>query len=230
MIEALHPSVPSTNNYETPVLTSPVGNLGQNPFKTLELKLPIFREFRELNRQNLATDLQSENMFYIDLATSDLGRALDRMQVALRNQGVRLQLDGDLRQGVGRGTTPYLMYVENLAFDSLSRVVEHLQSEEKKDKLFGTLLVQGMDGNSRRRWAESLGVPPQSMPNPKAQRSTDSVKPSKPKSEATGFAMLTITKLPRLKTSAEYKLFVDRRSPPIPDHYHLVFLVRPTAR
>jgi len=151
-----------------PVLTAPASILDrQNPFRSVELRLPQFLDMRELDRKQLLGQLTPEAVHSLDMSCWEQQKAFARLQQACQASGIRLVVDGELRKRIDAKTPVlFMVYFENVSPDTFAKMLEQLQALESKaeadpkaQRQFGTLHHEKLDAVGRRRLAESLGLP-----------------------------------------------------------------------
>ncbi len=157
--------------FSTPtILTFPAAGKA-NPLKTIEVRLPLFLDVRSLDAGKLLDRLREDSVHHLDLPCVDSWKALDRFQTACRAAGVKLVLDAEAgRRLHGRNSAIYLIYLEDVAPETVARLMQALQAEDlaaekqkKGEGQFQSLMVQSLDEDGQKRLAEALGVSPASL-------------------------------------------------------------------
>ncbi|MCS6978319.1 MAG: hypothetical protein NZM31_15115 [Gemmatales bacterium] len=234
---------------EPPVLTAPpVRPLGS--FKTLDLKLPLFLEPRNLDVNALSQRLGSEPMHLLDIACLDSSKTFDRFQAACKAAGLKLVVESELSQRLSRKLpTPCLIYVENTSPTQMAALLKALEQEEIRAENYRrgegqitSIMLQPLDEAGRKHLAEALGVSVSSI-TPPAQRSESSPTgdPTRPLSEDTlrslervagkarepsALALIYLPNRSRLTPTKELKQFLDSRLGMAPDAIHVVIYLR----
>jgi hypothetical protein len=168
------------------VLTFPASTTDplKSPFKTIEVRLPLFLDPRNLESSPLLEHLQRDSLHYLDLACQESWKALERLQAACQASGIRLRIDAEVKQVLAKkGPARYMIYLENVSPNQVARLLEALQAEEKKaddkrkgDTQFTSLMVQPLDRDGRQRLAEALGVPLSQLPPVTAKKGNAATK------------------------------------------------------
>lgn len=234
---------------EPPVLTAPpVKPLGG--FKTLDLKLPLFLEPRQVDVEAATRRLGSEPMHHLDIACLESGRTFERLQAAFNAVGLKLSVESELSQRLSRKLpTPCLIYVENTSPAQMAALLKALEQEEiraegnrKGDAQITSILLQPLDENGRKHLADALGVSVSSV-TPPSQRSQTSagVDPTRPLSDDTlrslekvaskarepsALAMIYLPNRSRIPPTKELKTFLDARLGMAPEAIHVVIYLR----
>ncbi len=234
---------------EPPVLTAPPVKPLKG-FKTLDLKLPLFLEPRQVDVEAVTRRLGSEPMHHLDIACLESARTFERLQAAFKAAGLKLSVESELSQRLSRKLpTPCLIYIENTSAAQMAALLKALEREEiraeenrKGDAQITSILLQPLDENGRRHLADALGVSVSSV-TPPSQRSPASagVDPTRPLSEETlrslekvaskarepsALAMIYLPNRSRIPPTKELKTFLDARLGMAPEAIHVVIYLR----
>ncbi len=166
----------------------------KNPFKTVEVKLPLFVDVRKLDATKLMDRLGEDHLHYFDFSCGESRASFDRFQVACRTAGINLIVDPELKKAHEKKLpVVWMVYLENTTPDQVLKLMKALQAEEKKaeqkktDLQFHSLMVQSLDAEGRKRLADALGVSAGSLapvkPQPKGM--PEGLDPTKPISNET---------------------------------------------
>lgn len=234
---------------QPPVLTAPPSRpLGE--FKTLDLKLALFLDPRDLDLQALSEQLASGPMHHFDIACLDSARTFERFQTACKAAGVKLLVENELNQRLSRKLpTPCLIYLENTSPGQVAALMKALSQEEikaedsrKGDGQILSILAQPLDEAGRKHLADALGVsvsavtppqqrsdsPPGSDPTrPLSEDTLRSLEKLVSKSrEPTALALIYLPNRTRMLPTRELKQFLDARLGMAPDAIHVVIFLR----
>jgi hypothetical protein len=156
--------------FSTPVIsTSPPWKA--SPFKTLNVKLPLFLDVRLLDPKQLLERLREDNVHHLDLSVLESWKAMERFQRACQASGVKVVLDAEAaRRLSNKIPAVYLVYLEDVSPDQVAKLMQALQAEDvaaekqkKGEGQFQSLMVQSLDDDGRKRLADALGVPAASL-------------------------------------------------------------------
>ncbi len=222
-------------------------------FKTIQVRLPLFLDVRSLDSNKLLERLREESVHHLDLPCVESWKALERFQNAGRVAGVKVVLDAEAARRLnGKLPAMYLVYLENVAPETVGKLMQALQAEDsaaerrqKGDAQFRSLMVQSLDEDGRKRLAETLGVQPAkpavgapaavdpgkpiSNETLKSLQKAASGRPNGKPSEATAQAIVVVWH-PRLRStlSKEVRDLLDDKKPAQADGINVVFLFRPS--
>jgi hypothetical protein len=195
--ESTPESVPFT---KVEVFTVPFNPAAQNPFKTIDVRLPLFLDAKDLDSTKLVNRLKEDNLHHIDLSCNEGRKSLERFKTACKTAKVNLVIDPEVAKQLAAkptGASPrgplVMVYLENVTPDQVAKLMQALQDEEKKakaDPQFESIMIQALDEEGRKQLADSLGVSKDTLAPPRhrgadAPRSPLGVDPSKPLSEDT---------------------------------------------
>jgi hypothetical protein len=227
------------------LLTFPPGNGGplKSPFKTIDVQLPLFLDTRNLQTDKLLERFQGDNFHYFDLSCGESWKAFERFQTALRTAGLKVIVDTEITQRLEKkAPTRLMIYLEELTPGHVVRLLEALQAadqgaEEKKkgDFQFRSIMVHPLDAEGRRRLADSLGVPVNSLPplrasgatNPQAAEKALTGQGGQDAKRAHGVALVYYPHRGPNPASADVRRFFDIRPNWQPDAIHVVLVLRP---
>jgi hypothetical protein len=170
---SVKPAVPenkepkSASNSDDPLAATPNPNI--DGLKTVRRSTPLPLVLRDLEREDqkkrLTEKLRQENAFRLELPCRDVAKALERLQIAFKAQGVQLVIDGDVVGRMkGRPVKGELaLYTEGLNTNQLAKVLERLSRDDKqatkrRDGQFETVVVLSMTTEDQKGLAASLGV------------------------------------------------------------------------
>jgi hypothetical protein len=177
-------SVPET------ALASPIPKL--ELFREVEdPRLAVVLKVRELEldkaRQRLRDELQKGGAYRIEFACAETARAFERVQTALRKQGIRLLIDQTAAERLkGRGKTNYVLYTENVTSEELLKALQEINEDDQKaeakrrgDGQFDLLVLNRMATTDHQELSRLLGVDPTKLQpaKPKAPLGVDIRKP-----------------------------------------------------
>jgi hypothetical protein len=136
---------------------------------TVALSLAVRELDRTDHQQRLRKELQPNQSYRLELTCLDKGKALDRLQGALKGCGIRVLIDQDtaVRLKNRRLRTEYALYTEGLTVEELAKILELLgradrQAESKKrgDGQFDQVLILSLTADDRKELSALLGVDP----------------------------------------------------------------------
>jgi hypothetical protein len=114
---------------------------------------------RDLGKEGLDSRLEqefrSDPAWHLAVASDNPSRTVERLETALRKQGVRLHIDPRARASLKKklpGTT-YVVYAENLRPEELTAILHQVGHTDA-----GSALLNPMSGQDRARLAKMLGV------------------------------------------------------------------------
>jgi hypothetical protein len=192
----------------------------QNPFKTIELKLPLLMDLRKFDADRVRTRLEQGKAHYLDLACVETWKSFERFQAACKASRIRLVVDAEIayRQKLNRPTL-LMIYLENVSPDQLLRLLGELH---KPDSSFDSLMIQVLDEEGRRSLADSLGMPQKTLEKPATEQGS-----SNPTAEPSAVALVYYPNRSRLPVSREVQQVLDARKGWQADALQIVFLLRP---
>jgi hypothetical protein len=244
------PELPFTN---APILTAPPMTPASG-FKTLDVKLALFLEPRNIDAAKLAERLKADPIHHIDLACIDSWKTFERLQSACRSAGIRLNVESELSQRLTKKLpTACMVYLENTSPDQILKLMQALKDEEVKaeakkkgDGQIDSILVRPLNEAGRKELADALGVAPATltpMPPSPGKTASPGLDPTKPISEGTiksleklaskvkeptAIALIYYANRTRLPASKELKQFQDARLGLETGAIHVVFYLRPS--
>jgi hypothetical protein len=115
---------------------------------------------RDLDKEGLGSRLEQEFRrdpgWHLAVASANPARTVERLETALRKQGVQLHIDPRARASLKKKQpkTTYVVYAENLRPEELTAIL-HLVGHTDA----GSALLNPMSGQDRDRLAKMLGVP-----------------------------------------------------------------------
>jgi anti-sigma factor RsiW len=150
-----------------------------SPIPKLELfrevedpRLAVVLKVRELEldkaRQRLRDELQQGGAYRIEFGCAETARAFERVQAALRKQGIRLLIDQTAAERLkGRGKTNYVLYTENVTPEELLKALQEINEDDQKaeakrrgDGEFDLLVLNRMATTDHQELSRLLGVDP----------------------------------------------------------------------
>jgi hypothetical protein len=219
---------------------------------------PVIVKLHDLDqadpRKRLNDELAQSNGFRLELPCDNGTRAFDRLQAACKDQKIGLLIDQKAQQRLKatQYKTNYVLYIENVTAEELSRLVQQLGADDKKaaakkanDAQFDRLVVTRLTKRDYEELAKLLGVDPSKV-EPIGPLGTDLRRPfpeqtaeqigkalegenSKSKS-ADGRQALVLAYNPVVppKNSPEVKRFLDGRKPGRADTVRVIIVLRST--
>ena len=151
----------------------------------------------ELDQEKPATQLreklQKDAAYRVELPCKDGNKAFERLQVVLKAEGIGLVIEqgAQARLKTPRLKTNYVLYVEDLTPNEVTRLLQQLGGEDKKaeakrrgDGQFDMVVVNQLTKDDHKELSELLGVNPTQF-QPTRPAAPLGVDPRKPLSENT---------------------------------------------
>ncbi len=185
---------------------------------------------------------------------NDGTRAFDRLQAACKDQKVALLIDQKAQQRLKapQAKTNYVLYIENVTPEELSRLVQHLGVDDKKaaakkasDARFDRIVVTRLTKRDYKELSELLSIDPSKveptgplgvdlrrpLPEQTAEQIGKALEGDRTKSKSADVQQaLVLAYNPVLppKNSPEVKRFLDGRKPAKPDTVRAIIVLRST--
>ena len=145
------------------------GAFQQRPnLAALDVRLPVLAAASKLDqpevRQLTLAEFKAAPAVRIDLFSRDSLRAVQALQVAAKNAGVTVSVDGQTAERIKKGLPlAWAFYAESLTPDDLAKLLDQvavLNREAGKDSPFGATHVGAAGASEARDLKELLGVEP----------------------------------------------------------------------
>lgn len=205
--------------------------LGTAPLDPKKMDIPVvkssllFLPLRELDQppqlKKLQDYLQKDNSFRLHQICLDTGKALDRLQAALKEQGINLRIDPEVPARLKQRTrTSLALYAEDLTRDELAKILQKLGSDDKavaaknsKDGQFVVeAVVKSLNDKDRAELGKLLGVNPVQLQPAKGTPEPGKPSAGKPNERSALVAAYpTSSSAPVRPASREVKQFLDSR-------------------
>jgi hypothetical protein len=244
---------PTNGNAELDVPFSPSSILTMpfsptKSFKTIDMKLSLVGDLKSLDSKKLQAQLQPDSLHFIDCACGESNKAYERLQAICKTAGVKLVIEPQVQKAISKKIPgAFMVYFENVKPDQLNRLVAALQNEEKKKEQFPSVLIQTLDEDGKKRFAEMIGLPVHTMspvrssgrPDPTKPLSNDTLKSLEKVAagqgakgtgkEPTAYAFTyTVMRGRLIYGSKDVRQILDARQGWQPDAVHVVMLLRPS--
>lgn len=186
---------PATNAEPNPenALTLPIPEKEMFQPRTADVSLPLILSFADLDTAKLQEELHKASGFRLEVPCRESSRAFDRLQAALKANGVGLVIDqtAQFRLKYPKLRTNYVVYTEDLLPDELVKVLQQAGGEDHKadvkhhgDGQLAGLVVTRMNKDDRKELSTLLGGDSHTGQNPRPTGPLG-LDPKKPVSEGT---------------------------------------------
>jgi hypothetical protein len=124
--------------------------------------------FAELNEKNaaarLAKELAGAKAIHLDVAVSNRAGAVDRVDKALRAQGIRVLVDEDAKTKLKtpQFKTDYVLVIENVGADEVTALLRKLSDAP----IFEAVTVSAFTPDDQQQVCTLLGIEPQDLESP----------------------------------------------------------------
>ncbi len=135
--------------------------------------LPVVVKISELDRvsarRKLLDELRKDSVFHLELPCPNGAKAFDRVQNAARALHIGLLIDKQAQERIKlRWRTNYVLYMENITPEELTRFVQQIGAEDRKstadkknvDAQIDYLVLTRLTAGARKELATLLGVDP----------------------------------------------------------------------
>jgi hypothetical protein len=218
---------------------------------------PVILKLHDLDQDpvlaRLAGEVSKAPGFRLELPCDNGTRAFERLQAACKDQKIAVLIDQKAQQRLKdpKAKTNYVLYVENLTPEELTRFVQGIGAEDRKaaakkpaDAHFDRLVVTRLTKRDYKELSDLLGIDPSHV-EPTGPLGTDLRKPlsdqtadqlakllsgEKPTAKPDGQQALVLAYNPVLppKNSPEVKKFLDTRKPAKPGTVRAILVLRST--
>jgi hypothetical protein len=219
---------------------------------------PVILKLHDLDqdepRRRLNDELVQSAGFRLELPCDNGTPAFERLQAACKDRKVALLIDQKAQQRLKapKAKTNYILYIENLTPEELSRLVQQLAADDKKaaakkasDARFDRLVVTRLTKRDYKELSELLGIDPSKveptgplgtdlhrpLPEQTAEQIGKALEGEKTKSKSAEVQQaLVLAYNPVLppKNSPEVKRFLDGRKSAKPDTVRAIIVLRST--
>jgi hypothetical protein len=210
-------------------LTSPINKLPAEAFEVVKLRLPTIGLVRQLDEAQFKTKVEAEirgsEAIRLELFTRNPLRATERLQVLLRNQGIKLIVEPLAQDALKKKLAgEYAVLTEHLTQADLLKLCHQLAADERHAERTGKaseagwedFVLRGLTPADLRELARTLGVEPSRL------RSAPPTDPNQ------AIADSTITQLVDKLTNPTPAEPKQTKSPP--ERLALVYTPLPTLR
>jgi hypothetical protein len=190
-----------------------------NPFKTVDLNLPLFVNLRDVSAETIRARLQPSGVHQLDIKTSDTIKAFERLRSACERSQIKLIAELDLlSRHAKKLPTPCLVLLENQTPENVLRLLSALTDD---DTLLQSVLLFTPDQEALRRLAEPTGISVTSLiPRPASQG------PGGRAGDTPGIALVYHANRRQLPAMDPVRQHLDQRSELLPGSISVVVVLR----
>lgn len=154
-------------------LTAPISQLPAEAFEMVKLRLPTLGSIRQLDQTQLKSrveaEIRSSDTARLELFTRNPTRAIERLQVLLRNQGIKLIVEPFAQDALKKKHVgDYAVLTEHLTQVELLKLLNQLSADERQAEKTGKaseagwedFLLRMLTPTDLRELARTLGVEP----------------------------------------------------------------------
>jgi hypothetical protein len=186
-------------------------------FLDLNVDPPLFAQFRELDqekrRKELEEELRKGKARRMDLTCLEMPAAIQRLQLALKKEGIEVIVDHDADNRLRLGLkTEYALYVDSVTAEEVVAVMRQLRSDDREREakrrasLFETFVLNAFGSDDQRNLSRLLGSDPTSSSSAQKGQGGTAAKVKQ------HMALLVTYSLENSRsTSQEVKLFLESR-------------------
>ncbi len=222
---------------------------------------PVFLELHKLDqdepRKKLNSELALDTGFRLELPCDNGTKAFERLQAVCKDQKITILIDTNAQKRLKapQFKTNYILYIENVTPEELSRLVQQIGAEDKKaaskksaDAHFDRLVVTRLTKRDYKELSDLLGIDPPKVEPPKVPgplgvdlrkpleeqtaeqiaKALDGDKSKSKSAEVHQALVLSYNPVLPLKNSPEVKKFLDARKAAKPDTVRAIIVLRGT--
>jgi hypothetical protein len=207
-------------------------NMEMFEFKVVDVAPLLILDLKDLDadagRKKLLGELGKDNAFRLELPCRHGSRAFERLQAVCKSQGLPLVIEqaAQARLKNPQFKTNYVLFVDNVLPDELSRLLQQVGAEDRKGKAneaqFESLVMRRMTANDRKELTDLLGVDALAAAAP--------AEPGKAVARGAECQVLAMAYNPvrPAKGSPDIKRFLEGRKPPRPGAVQVLLVLRGT--
>jgi hypothetical protein len=124
--------------------------------KDAGMRLVLSELYEEAVQKRLAHEMQNQSGLWLDVPVASTVKGLERVTDALLKNGFKILAKKDAK---GAASKKYLLYVENVRPEELSRVLEQLAVGAPAARVAEQVLVKGMNKDDHQALATALQIP-----------------------------------------------------------------------
>jgi hypothetical protein len=237
--EAGHQQPPTGDPGNELALTLPIPKMEMFQPKSADVAVPVVLKMADLDAGKLREELQKDTGFRLELPCRESAHAFERLQAALKANGVGLVVESVAQARLKRPSmhTNFVLLTDDLTPDELTKILQQAGVEDRKaearrkgDGQFDALVVTRLSKDDRKELAELLGEDPKHatpvVPSPG--------RPETSKATAKGpeAAILVLPYNPERPQpgSAEVKQFLNNRKQPPAGAIQVLLVLRENGR